>query len=55
MRDLKRILELMFKNHSKFLEPYPIFIPFYAIFRIIKKIFTSWRKWTSEIKKYPIY
>lgn len=39
-----------FKNHSKFLETYPIFIPFYAVFRIITKIFTSWRKWTNEIK-----
>lgn len=39
-----------FKNHCKFLETYPIFIPFYAIFRIITKIFTSWKKWTSEIK-----
>ena len=39
-----------FKNHSKFLETYPIFIPFYAVFRIITKIFTSWKKWTSEIK-----
>lgn len=39
-----------FKNHSKFLETYPIFIPFYAVFRIITKIFTSWKKWTSELK-----
>ena len=39
-----------FKNHSKLLETYPILIPFYAVFRIITKIFTSWRKWTSEIK-----
>lgn len=39
-----------FKNHSKFLETYPIFISFYAVFRIITRIFTSWRKWTNEIK-----
>lgn len=39
-----------FKNHSKFLETYPIFISFYAVFRIITKIFTSWKKWTSELK-----
>lgn len=39
-----------FKNHSKFLESYPFFIPFYAIFRIITKVFSSWKKWTNEIK-----
>lgn len=39
-----------FKNHFKFLEAYLILIPFYVVFRIITKVFTSWRKWTSEIK-----
>ena len=38
------------KNHSKFLDSYPIFIPFYAVFRIITKFFMSWKKSTSEIK-----
>lgn len=38
-----------FKNHSKFLDSYPIFIPFYAVFRIITKVFMSWKKWTSEL------
>lgn len=33
-----------FKNHSKFLETYPFLIPFYVVFRIITKIFTSWKK-----------
>lgn len=39
-----------FKNHSKFLESYPIFIPFYAIFRIVTKVFLSWSSWMNEIK-----
>ena len=39
-----------FKNYSKFLETYLIFIPFYAIFRILTKVFSSWRRWTHEIK-----
>lgn len=39
-----------FKNHSKVLETYPFFIPFYEVFRIITKVFTSWKKWTIEIK-----
>lgn len=39
-----------FKHHSKFPDSYPIFIPFYAVFRIITKVFASWKNWTSEIK-----
>lgn len=39
-----------FKNYSKFLETFPIFISLYTIFRIVTKIFLSWRKLTNEIK-----
>lgn len=39
-----------FKKNYKFLDSYPFFIPFFAEFRIITKVFTSWKKWTSEIK-----
>lgn len=39
-----------FKKNYKFLDSYPIFIPFYGAFRIITKFFMSWKKWTNEIK-----
>ena len=39
-----------FREHNKFLDAYPFLIPFYAIIRLVTKPFTSWSKWTMEMK-----
>lgn len=40
-----------FRQNYHFLDEYPILIPFYAIFRIITKVFSSWACWTMEVKE----
>lgn len=39
-----------FREYNTFLDKYPVCIPFYAIFRLVTKLFTRWGKWTGEVK-----